>query len=78
MRNVWKKYWQPTPKRLRALGDTLLSIGSVSTGYAIVDGNKPLAIGLLVCTILGKIITNFFSDEKNTNNSNTSSTTTTV
>lgn len=65
--NPWKKYWEPTPRRMRVLGDTILSIGSTTTGYAIIDGNKTWAITMLVLTVLGKFLTNFFTldnDEK--------------
>lgn len=54
-----KAYSLPTPKIWRFVGDSLLIIGSSLTGYEIMMGNHTLAIIMLVCTILGKILTNF-------------------
>lgn len=61
-----KNYFAPTPKLFRMIGDTLLSLGSLITGYQILCNEKTLALISLTLTILGKFITNLASlDETN-------------
>ena len=56
-----KSYFAPTPKLFRMIGDTLLSVGSLLTGYQILCNEKPLALISLTLTILGKFMTNLAS-----------------
>jgi len=63
-----KSYFAPTPKLFRMIGDTLLSLGSLITGYQILYDQKTLALISLTLTIIGKFITNLASldvDETN-------------
>jgi hypothetical protein len=63
-----KSYFAPTPKLFRMIGDTLLSVGSLLTGYQILCNEKTLALISLTLTILGKFMTNLASldvDETN-------------
>ena len=63
-----KSYFAPTPKLFRMIGDTLLSVGSLLTGYQILCDEKTLALISLTLTILGKFMTNLASldvDETN-------------
>lgn len=64
MRAAIKKYFEPTPKRLRVTGDTLLAISSFVTGLAISENIKLLAYSSLIIGVIGKFLTNFFTDEK--------------
>lgn len=56
-----KSYFAPTPKLFRMIGDTLLSVGSLLTGYQILCNEKTLALISLTLTILGKFMTNLAS-----------------
>jgi len=50
------------------IGDTMLSVGSLLTGYQILCDEKTLALISLTLTILGKFMTNLASldvDETN-------------
>jgi hypothetical protein len=47
------------------IGDTLLSTGSIVTGYQIVYDQKTLALISLTLTIIGKFITNLASLDVN-------------
>lgn len=61
-----KNYFAPTPKLFRMIGDTLLSLGSLITGYQILCDEKTLALISLTLTIIGKFVTNLASlDETN-------------
>jgi hypothetical protein len=56
------QYAKPTPKKLRRLGDGLLLVSSIVTEETMVD--KPaLASIALICGVIGKFLTNFFSAE---------------
>ena len=56
------EYSKPTPKKLRRLGDGLLLVSTIVTEETMVD--KPaLASIALICGVIGKFLTNFFSAE---------------
>lgn len=55
------QYAKPTPRKLRRLGDGLLLVSTIMTNEIMVD--KPaLASISLICGVLGKFLTNFFSE----------------
>tara|TARA_R110000868_G_scaffold8307_7_gene43435 strand:+ start:916 stop:1164 length:249 start_codon:yes stop_codon:yes gene_type:complete len=69
-----KHYWEPTPKKLRKIGDAILACAGVVGGGGILayDQLKDLytskelkmLIGIaLVAGIAGKFLTNFFTDD---------------
>lgn len=60
-----KTYFAPTPKLFRMIGDTLLSLGSLMTGYQILCDEKTLALISLTLTVLGKFMTNLASLDVN-------------
>ncbi len=56
------EYSKPTPKKLRRLGDGLLLVSTIVTEETMVD--KPaLASVALICGVIGKFLTNFFSEQ---------------
>ena len=56
------EYSKPTPKKLRRLGDGLLLVSTIVTEESMVD--KPaLASVALICGVIGKFLTNFFSEQ---------------
>ena len=58
-----KSYWAPTPKKARKIGDALLGIFSITSMSSMIMEDKILAITSLVIGIIGKILSNFFSEE---------------
>jgi hypothetical protein len=60
-----KSYFAPTPKLFRMIGDTLLSVGSLLTGYQILCDEKTLALISLTLTLIGKFMTNLASLDVN-------------
>lgn len=71
--NMTKKYWSPTPKKWRKLGDSLLAVATVIAvgGIWQWDTLKELftvselraMIGLsILLGVVGKFLTNFFND----------------
>ena len=63
MKFSWKGYYEPTPKLLRKIGDTLLAISSFASATSTINDDKDLAIAFLVIGVVGKILTNFFTDD---------------
>jgi len=54
-------YAKPTPRRLRRLGDGLLLASTIMTNEVMID--KPAIASItLICGVLGKFLTNFFSE----------------
>ena len=58
-----KSYWAPTPKKVRKIGDTLLGIFSIMSMSSMIYDVKELAVACLIIGVVGKILTNFFSEE---------------
>lgn len=58
-----KSYWDPTPKKIRKIGDAMLGVFSITSMSSMIMDDKRLAIASLILGVLGKIITNFFSEE---------------
>jgi len=56
-------YYSPTPKKWRKLGDAFLGVSTTITGFAIYNESKWVAIAALFTGVIGKFLTNFFSEE---------------
>ena len=63
--NVLNRYNSPTPPKWRKIGDLLLIISTTITSYSIVEEMKEVALIAAILGCIGKIITNFVSDEEN-------------
>ena len=59
-----KSYYQPTPAKMRKLGDALLGASQFLTGYSIVMDEKWLAFTCIAIGTIGKFMTNFFVEEE--------------
>lgn len=58
------KYYSSTPVFYRKIGDALLGVSTIVTTYAIVDEwSKYLQLSALILGVVGKFLTNFFSEE---------------
>lgn len=64
MKFSWKGYWKPTPKLFRKIGDTLLGVFSITSVASIINDDKQLAIISLVIGVVGKLLSNFFTDDQ--------------
>ena len=64
LKRLLRKNAMPTPPTWRKIGDSLMLIGGSLTAYMIERDDHTMAKIALVCTILGKVITNFASEEK--------------
>lgn len=61
----WKGYWKPTPKNIRKLGDAFLGVFSITSVSSMIMEDKKLAIASLILGVVGKVLSNFFTDEPN-------------
>ena len=59
-----KSYYQPTPAKLRKIGDALLGSSQFLTGYAVIMEEKWLAFTCIAIGTIGKFMTNFFVEEE--------------
>jgi hypothetical protein len=61
MKYSWKDYWQPTPKLIRRIADSIL-VGamSISTAAFFTDNEKAAFWVILVASV-AKMMSNFFS-----------------
>lgn len=62
MKELLRKYFEPTPKLLRKIGDSILIIGTTFTSWAGLTGRPILVVCGAIFTLLGKIVTNFFTE----------------
>lgn len=62
MGNLSQNYWAPTPKFYRALGDTLLALGSIVASYGIMEGNQTWSVVVLIASVIGKFLTNLATE----------------
>jgi hypothetical protein len=57
-----KNYWHPTPKKWRKLGDALLGVALMGVP-ADLAGYKWVGITMFIVGIVGKFLTNFFTND---------------
>lgn len=62
MKFSWKSYFEPTPKRMRILGDSLAAAGTFGAGIVVLNGHPVAGTIVMVVAIVGKFISNFFTD----------------
>lgn len=58
-----KRYFAPTPKKWRKVGDSLLLISTSLSTYSIATDNKTIAIIIMIAGVLGKLISNLATEE---------------
>jgi len=67
MKFGFKQYFNPTPKKLRVLGDTLVALGTAAGSWTIVEGNPQAGTLIVVLSVVGKFLSNFFAEDKGEN-----------
>ena len=58
-----KNYFKPTPKNIRILGDSLLTISTSLGTCSIIMDHKILSIVVIILGLIGKILTNMFTEK---------------
>lgn len=59
----WKHYFKPTPKRIRVFGDSLAAAGTFGASIVILNGHPLVGTIVMVIAVIGKFISNFFSED---------------
>lgn len=59
----WKRYFEPTPKRIRILGDSLAAAGTFGAGIAVLNGHPIAGTIVMIVGVIGKFISNFFTEK---------------
>lgn len=62
----WKHYFKPTPKRIRIFGDSLAVAGTFGASIAVLNGAPLVGTIIIIASVIGKFISNFFSEEETT------------
>ena len=57
------KYYTPTPMKWRKLGDALLGASTTITGFSIYNDMKEVAIAALLLGVIGKFLSNSFTED---------------
>ena len=57
-----KKYFSPTPKGMRILGDSLLAVSAMVSAHQYAQGNETIMLVSMVSGVVGKFLTNFADD----------------
>ena len=68
MKFGWKHYFEATPKRLRVFGDSLAAAGTLGASIAVLNGHPIAGTIIMVVAVIGKFISNFFTEGENKDN----------
>ena len=63
MKFSWKGYWEPTPKGIRKIADSLLAGATLGSTFAAINDYPKLAAWVMVVAVIAKILSNFFTDD---------------
>lgn len=66
MKITWKSYFEPTPKLIRKLADSILGGATLASTWAFVAEHETAAIITMVAAVVAKILSNFFTDNNDT------------
>lgn len=58
----FKRYFEPTPKRIRIFGDSLATASLLAASISVLNGNPVVGTIMLVAGWAGKFISNFFTE----------------
>lgn len=57
-----KTFYKPTPVFWRKIGDSLLAVSTFVVGFGMFTDNRTVALVALCVGVVGKFLTNFFTD----------------
>lgn len=64
MKYSWKGYWQPTPKSIRKVADSILAGAMTVSAFGYMTDYKGLSLAIMITAGVMKIVSNFFTDEQ--------------
>jgi len=60
------EYWKPTPKSIRKAADAVISACTFAGGLTTLNGHPIVGTIIFIIGFLAKILSNFFSENTNT------------
>ena len=64
MKFSWKGYWEPTPKGIRKIADSILAGATLGSTFAAMSDHPKLATGVMIAAVVAKILSNFLTDDQ--------------
>lgn len=58
-------FYEPTPSKMRKIGDVMQYGSQVFAGTQIVDGDPKLGLIVMIIGAIGKVLSNFFVEDSN-------------
>ena len=59
-----KGYFNPTPKKIRKIADSISAAALATSAYAFAQDYKVVSYTILASAFIGKFISNLFSEDK--------------
>lgn len=66
MKFTLKGYWEPTPKGVRKIADSILAGATLASGFTMTDHPK-IAAAIMIISVVCKIVSNFFTEDTTNN-----------
>ena len=63
MKFSWKGYWEPTPKGIRKIADSILAGATLASTFAVMNDHPKLATAVMITAVIAKILSNFLTDD---------------
>lgn len=67
MKFTWKGYWQPTPKGIRKIADSILAGATLASTFAVMNDHSHLATWVMIISVVTKVLSNFLTDDTTNN-----------
>jgi hypothetical protein len=67
MKFSWKGYFDPTPKIIRKIADSILAGATLASTFTFIMDYKNVAITIMIVSVLAKVLSNFLSDDTEPN-----------
>ena len=58
MKFTWKGYWEPTPKGIRKLADSVLAGAMLGSSFAAMNDHPKLATVIMITAVVAKMLSN--------------------
>lgn len=68
MKISFKSYFEPTPKLVRKIADSLLAGATLASTFTFIMDYHKVALSIMVISVVAKVLSNFLSDEDITKN----------
>ena len=62
MKAGWKHYFEPTPKRIRVIGDSIVAAATFAASISVLNGHAIAGTVIMIVGAAGKFVSNFFSE----------------